>query len=100
MLYADDRAEELEGLVRAVRGGDEAAAQRRLENALKTLKTAYKEVKALSQGAAEAAAKCEVCVRKMYEGGREKGTAGGWTASPKIIRLMLYYLKRKYISHI
>lgn len=54
------RADELDADIRTVRGGDEAAAVRRLETAIKSLRAAFKEVKGLTQGAEQAAAKCEV----------------------------------------
>lgn len=54
------RADELEADIQAVRGGDEAAALRRLEDGLKKLRVAFKVVKGLAQGAEEAAAKLQV----------------------------------------
>lgn len=54
------RAKELEEDIRTIRGGDEAATLRRLEDSFKKLKAAYKEVQSLAQGAEEAAAKCQV----------------------------------------
>lgn len=54
------RADELDADIRTVRAGDEAAAIRRLEAAMKSLRIAFKEVKELAQGAEQAAAKCEV----------------------------------------
>lgn len=54
------RADELEGDIKKIRGGDEAAALRRLEDDMGKLKAAFKEVKGLAQGAQEAAAKCQV----------------------------------------
>lgn len=54
------RASELETDIKTIKGGDEAAALRRLEDSLIRLKTAFKEVKGLAQGAQEAADKCQV----------------------------------------
>lgn len=46
--------------IQTVKGGDEATALRRLEDGLNRLKASFKEVKALAQGAQEAADKCQV----------------------------------------
>lgn len=54
------RADELEADIKTVRGGDEAAALRRLEDSLRKLRAAFKEVKGLAEGAERAAAKCQV----------------------------------------
>ena len=55
-----DRAKELEAQIKLSRGGDEAAALRRLEDSMNKLRVDFKEVKSLAHGAQEAAAKCEV----------------------------------------
>ncbi|CAM9301743.1 unnamed protein product, partial [Scytosiphon promiscuus] len=54
------KASELETDIKTVKGGDEAAALRRLEDSLIRLKTAFKEVRGLAHGAQEAADKCQV----------------------------------------
>lgn len=54
------RAEELSAQIKVSRGGDEAAALRKLEDGMEKLRSAFKEVKELAQAAQEAAAKCEV----------------------------------------
>lgn len=54
------RADELETYIQAIRGGDKAAALRRLESGLNKLRVASKEVDGLVQGAEEAAAKLQV----------------------------------------
>lgn len=46
--------------IKTVKGGDEAAALRRLEDSLNKLKSSFKEVRGLAQGAQEAADKCQV----------------------------------------
>ena len=55
------RAEELDADIKTIKGVDEAAALRELEDGLRKLKAAFKEVKGLAQGAQEAADKCQVC---------------------------------------
>lgn len=62
------RADELEADIKTVRGGDEAAALRRLEDSLRKLRAAFKEVKGLAEGAERAAAKCQVrrCPMPFY----------------------------------
>lgn len=59
------RADELEEYVNAIRGGDEAATLKRLEDHLKKIKPAFREVKGLTREAQEAAAKCQVMVIHM-----------------------------------
>lgn len=54
------RASELEVDIKTVKGGDEAAALRRLEDGLNRLKADFREVHGLAQGAQEAADKCQV----------------------------------------
>ncbi|CAM9665996.1 unnamed protein product [Ascophyllum nodosum] len=54
------KAKELEAQIKLSRGGDEAAALRRLEDSMNKLRVDFKEVKSLAHGAQEAAAKCEV----------------------------------------
>lgn len=58
--YDVHRAEELSAQIKLSRGGDEAAALRKLEDGMEKLRSAFKEVKRLAQAAQEAAAKCEV----------------------------------------
>ncbi|CAB1114761.1 unnamed protein product [Ectocarpus sp. CCAP 1310/34] len=57
---ASTKASELEVDIKTIKGGDEATALRRLEDGLNRLKASFKEVKALAQGAQEAADKCQV----------------------------------------
>ena len=54
------RASELDANIKTIKGVDEAAALRELEDGLRKLKAAFKEVKGLAQGAQEAADKCQV----------------------------------------
>eukprot|EP00752_Nemacystus_decipiens_P009380 g8383.t1 len=54
------KASELEADIKTVKGGDEAAALRRLEDGLNRLKADFREVRGLAQGAQEAADKCQV----------------------------------------
>lgn len=58
--YDVHRAEELSAQIKLSRGGDEAAALRKLEDGMEKLRSAFKEVKSLAQAAQEAAAKLEV----------------------------------------
>lgn len=53
-------ADALEAEITAARGGDAAGAVRKLENAVRRLKTMFQEAKGLAVGAEEAAAKCKV----------------------------------------
>ena len=57
---ATTRASELDADIKTVKGGDEAAALRRLEDGLNRLKADFREVRGLAQGAQEAADKCQV----------------------------------------
>eukprot|EP00904_Undaria_pinnatifida_P007215 jgi/Undpi1/3623/HiC_scaffold_16.g06993.m1 len=57
---ASAKAEELDADIKTIKGVDEAAALRELEDGLRKLKAAFKEVKGLAQGAQEAADKCQV----------------------------------------
>lgn len=50
----------MEVQIKTVKGGDEAAALRRLEDSLNRLKADFKDVRGLAQGAQEAADKCQV----------------------------------------
>lgn len=58
-------ADEMEGVLTTVKGGDEVAALQRLEGSLRSLRTAFREVKELAQQAEEAAAKCQVGMVKL-----------------------------------
>lgn len=69
LMYASCRADELDADIRTVRAGDEAAAVRRLETAIKTLRVAFKEIKGLVQGTEQAAAKCEVSLQRLLQHG-------------------------------
>eukprot|EP00903_Cladosiphon_okamuranus_P011080 g10459.t1 len=54
------KASQLEVDIKTVKGGDEAAALRRLEDGLNRLKADFREVRGLAQSAQEAADKCQV----------------------------------------
>lgn len=68
-----DSADEMDAYVTTAKGGDAAGELRRLEDALKRLRAAFKDANGLAVGAEEAAAKCQVhalLAQLVY--GREK----------------------------
>lgn len=56
------RGADLEKTIAEVRGGDEATALRRLADLLRSVHSEFKVARRLGESAAEAAAKCQVCI--------------------------------------
>lgn len=59
-LSLSSRADALDAAIRTAKGGDTAGEIRRLEDALKRLRSSFQEAKELAVGSQEAAAKCQV----------------------------------------